>query len=153
MGRLSRDPVYQAQALTLVKVFPEGPESPFSLHCSSHTYWNKPLTEDSQIHRFRTFLCEFSGHQPQTLYPSLPQRKQQQAKNNASIKGLFLEERIGVASHKGDWAVLERDWGHLGVGMAWNWINKWRNPLFVAWAQWSQRKARGVATMRDPSKP
>lgn len=76
-------------ALTLVKVFPAGPENPFSIRFSSHTYSNNSQAE-SQIHRFRTFLFKFSGPQPQTLYSSSSKRKQQQVKNNATINSLFF---------------------------------------------------------------
>lgn len=71
---LTRDPVYQEQAPTLVRVFfPKRVlRGPFSICCGSHTFSNNPLTE-SQIQDFSMW---FSGHQPETLYPSLPQARE-----------------------------------------------------------------------------
>lgn len=85
--------------------------------------------------------------------PPYPRENNNKLKTMCPLRVPLFRERIGVDTTKADRAVLEREWGHFGVDMAWNWINKWRNTLFVAWVQQSQRKARGVATMRDPGKP
>lgn len=42
LGHLTRDPRVSRTALILVKVFLAGPESPFSIRFSSHTYWKNP---------------------------------------------------------------------------------------------------------------
>lgn len=106
---------------------------------------------DSQIQDFSMRVLRSPAS---TLYFSLSKRKQQQTKNNVSIKGLsFRRGDWGGQPQRGTGMFWRGNRGHFGVDMAWNWINKWRNPLFVSWVQRSRRMARGVATMRDPSKP
>lgn len=139
---LTTDPVYQEQAQTLVKVFPAGPGSSFWILCSSHTDWIPKL-------RSTDSGCFYASSRVSSLStPPYPRGENNKLKTMPPLRVSLSEERIGM-----DGAVLEREWGRFRVDMAWNWINKWRNPFFVVWVQQSQRMARGAATMRDPSKP
>lgn len=106
---LTREPVYQEQALTLVKVFPAGSERPFSICCSSHTDWNDPQTE-SQGHGSKIFYAGSQVTGLKTRNPSRNRRKQQHAKNNNPLSISPLRKRIWITSHK------ERR-GRFGRGM------------------------------------
>lgn len=100
---ISQEPVYQVQA------FSQSPRAPFNSLQFPHLL-KQPLN---------TITDGFSGHQAQTLYPSLSKRKQHQAKNNVSIKSFWGEDWVSQPQQgpgrfwRGNEAILGSTWHEI----------------------------------------
>ncbi len=144
---LTRAPVYH-----LSRFFQQGLRAPFQFAAVP----TPTETTLKQNHRSTDSGLFYASSQVTSLTlstPPYPRENNNKLKTMCPLRDLFWGEDWGGQPLRGTGQFWRGNGGHFGVDMAWNWINKWRNPLFVAWVQQSQRMARGVATMRDPSKP
>lgn len=95
---LTREPVYQEQALTLVKDFPTGSERPFQF-VAVPTPSETTLKLDHRLTDPR-FSMQVLRSPVSNALPFPNQRKQQHAQNNDPLSISSFRKRIWITSHK-----------------------------------------------------